>query len=121
MINKDVIKQYLFNTLKEKGCFWSYNHASMNVSDLSDEFLIEKVLLHLDLNELNLLFRAYPKEQIKEIWRWKVCSLEPYYHSSNIFFAKVYFNIKNAERYIKMQSRRAVRVNLGYGRNITEN
>jgi len=112
MVNKDEIKQYLFNALKEGHHLWSYNHANVSVSDLSDEFLIEKVLLRLDLPEIGLLFSIFPKKQIKEVWKWKMCALEPYYHSSNILFARIYFDIKNPYRYLKMQSRRAVQANL---------
>lgn len=121
MVSKKDIKQHLFNALKDGHHLWSYNTANISVDDLSDEFLIEHVLLRLDLQELNLLFAVYPKKQIKEIWKWKMCSLEPYYHNSNILFAKIFFDIKNADRYVKIQSQRAVRANLGYGRNNKKN
>jgi len=118
---KEWAKQYLFEQLKNGHYFWSYDTSTMSVNDLSDEFLIEKVLLHLDLPELNLLFSVYPKKQIKEVWMWKLCALEPFHHWSNILFAKAYFDIKNVDKYIKTQSRRAVRANIGYGRNIPKN
>ena len=121
MISKDDIKQHLFNALKDGRFLWSYDNAKMRADDLSDEFLIELVLLHLDLEDLNLLFSIYPKKQIKEVWKWKMCALEPRYHSSNVFFAKIYFDIKNADLYIKKQSQRAIKTNLGYGWDITKN
>ncbi len=45
MIN--AIKSELLSKLKQEHCFWSYNEES--IKDISDEILIEKTLLHLDL------------------------------------------------------------------------
>lgn len=54
----DVIKQELLSKLKQEHCFWSYDEAS--IKDIPDDMLIEKTLLHLDLDEINQLFLIYP-------------------------------------------------------------
>ena len=112
MNNNKEVKEHLFNRLKERHSFWSNDIAKMNADSLTDEQLIEKVLLHLDMDAINLLFHYFPKEQIKNIWKQELCALEPRYHSTNILFAGIFFNIKNPQRYVKVQSRRAVRNNL---------
>lgn len=50
----DVIKQELLSKLKQEHCFWSYNEDS--IKDIPDDMLIEKTLLHLDLEEINQSF-----------------------------------------------------------------
>ena len=110
--HKKEIKEYLFNLLSANHAFWSYNRAEMSADSVTDEQLIEKVLLHLDMDAINLLFQFYPKEQIKRVWKQELCALEPRYHSTNVLFAGIFFNIKNPQRYIKMESRRAIRNNL---------
>lgn len=123
MAGKEHIKKYLLNTLKKGHYLWSYNNTKINVDNVPDDLLIEWVLLHLDLAEINMLFSIYPKKQIKEIWKWKMCALEPRYHNSNVLFAYIYFDIENGTRYVKMQARRAVDVKLGryHGRNTDKN
>ena len=44
------IRAELFRKLKEKNCFWSYDLSKMD--DISDEALIEYVLLHLDIDDI---------------------------------------------------------------------
>ena len=60
----DVIKQELLSKLKQEHCFWSYNEDS--IKDIPDDMLIEKTLLHLDLEEINQLFLVYPFKKIKQ-------------------------------------------------------
>ena len=59
----DVIKQELLSKLKQEHCFWSYNEDS--IKDIPDNMLIEKTLLHLDLEEISQLFLVYPFKKIK--------------------------------------------------------
>ncbi|MDR2729016.1 MAG: hypothetical protein LBB56_07770 [Chitinispirillales bacterium] len=112
MNNKKEIKKYLFNQLKAKHALWSYDYVSMKADSLTDDQLIEKVLLYLDMDDINVLFRLYPKEQIKDVWKQELCALEPRYHSSNVLFAGLFFGIKNPQRYVKTQCKKAIRNNL---------
>ena len=56
----DVIKQELLSKLKQEHCFWSYNEDS--IKDIPDDMLIEKTLLHLDLEEIRSEERRVGKE-----------------------------------------------------------
>ena len=112
MVNKQKIKEYLFEELKGNHALWSYNHRAMTAETLTDEQIIEKVLLHLDMDAINLLFVLYPKKAIKKVWKQELCALEPRYHSSNILFAALFFGIKNPQRYVKIQCKRAIINNL---------
>lgn len=61
-MSRDVIKQELLAKLKQEHCFWSYNENS--IKDIPDDMLIEKTLLHLDLEEINQLFLIYPSRKL---------------------------------------------------------
>ncbi|MDR2040023.1 MAG: hypothetical protein LBQ60_19035 [Bacteroidales bacterium] len=99
MKERENIKIELFDRLKEAHALWSFKNP--DISQISDEMLIEKVLLHLDIQDINKLFYVYLKSKIKDVWINNIIPLEPQYHSYNILFAAVYFNIKNPDRYIK--------------------
>ena len=102
-------KKYLFGRLKKENAFWSYAPASVLLKNVDDDTLIEKVLLHLDIDDINRLFAIYPKAKIKSVWRTRLCPHEPYYNGLNRLFAYIYFDIKNPDRYIKRQSRQHIK------------
>ena len=64
-MSNEVIKQELLAKLKQEHCFWSYNEDS--IKDIPDDMLIEKTLLHLDLDDINRLFLIYPFKKIKRV------------------------------------------------------
>lgn len=70
----DAVKQELLAKLKQEHCFWSYNESSVN--EVSDEILIEKTLLHLDLEEINLLFQIFSFKKIKSSDGWTILFLK---------------------------------------------
>ena len=105
MVSVDRNKKILFGRLQKENAFWSYDPASVSLNNMVDDMLIEKVMLHLDIDDINRLFAIYPKARIKRVWRTRLCPLEPYYNGLNRLFAYIYFDVKNPDRYIKRQSR----------------
>ena len=95
----DVIKQELLSKLKQEHCFWSYNEDS--IKDIPDDMLIEKTLLHLDLEEINQLFQVYPFKKIKQVWLDYLIPQEEYLYTLNRFFAWYYFKAKKPDSYLK--------------------
>ena len=93
------IKADLIKKLNVEKAFWSYSQSS--VSQISDELLIEKVFLHLDIDSISSLFTLFPKNKIKNIWKVKMLSQEPLYHQLNRLYALLYFDISNPDRYIR--------------------
>ena len=98
------IKNLLFRRLQKENAFWNYEPESVSIEKMDDDMLIEKTLLHLDINDINCLFSIYSKEMIKKVWRTRLCPLEPYYNGLNRLIAYMYFDIKKPDRYIKTQS-----------------
>lgn len=103
-MSKEEVKKGLLAKLKQEHSFWSYNESS--VKDVSDDVLIEKTLLHLDLDEINQLFQIYPYKKIKQVWLDYLVPQEEYLYTLNRFFAWYYFKAKNPDTYIKSMATR---------------
>ena len=104
MVDKN--KVLLFKHLQKENAFWSYDPSSVSLKKIDDDMLIEKTLLHLDIDDINRLFAMFPKSKIKKVWRSRLCPLEPYFNGINRLYAYIYFDIRNPDRYIKSQSRK---------------
>jgi len=93
------IREHLLAMLQKEHAFWSYDVTSVKV--MPDESLIEQTLLHLDIDELLLLFQLFPKKMIKRVWVNKIVPLEPTYHGLNRLYAFMFFNIKHPDRFLQ--------------------
>jgi hypothetical protein len=96
---KDILKIQLADKLIRNKVFWSYD--DVKADDISDEILIEKVLIYLDIEDINSLFLIYPYKIIRDIWRKEILIQDPLYHSLNLLLAFLYFHIKSPEKYIQ--------------------
>ena len=96
--NKDV-KRQLLSKLKKENCFWSYDVSKMK--NISDESLIEYVLLYLDIEDINLLFPLYGFKKVKSVWLERVAPLGEMFRPFNILYAWYYFGAKRPEAYVK--------------------
>ncbi len=92
-IRSDLIKKIFRNK-----AFWSYDSKRMDC--ISDEVLTEKVLLHLDIEDITTLFLLFKRQDIRKVWLEKMVSQEPMYHVPNRLYAFLFFGIKNPDRYI---------------------
>lgn len=95
---KENIKQYLQNELIRNKLFWSYEN--IRPEQIEDDILIEKVLFHLDLDDINKLFAVFPYQLIKDIWRKSFLLRDPMNRSLNLLLASLYFNIRKPENYV---------------------
>ena len=105
MDNK-LLRKRLEKKLFEENAFWSYNRYSINI--IPDNEFIEKVLLHLDIEDVQALFSLFPKKKIQKVWQELVLSREPLYHNLNRLYAFLLFDIKNPDRYIRRSEERRV-------------
>ena len=102
--HKVILKQQIADKLVHRKLFWSYN--AVNSSDIPDEVLIEKVLIHLDVDDIDRLFLIFSWKKIREVWLKEVVIQDPFYHSMNILLAYLYFHIRKPEAYIEKYIRR---------------
>jgi len=98
-VDKEKLRKILTEKLKQENAFWSFDQPFL--SEISDDTLIEKVLLHLDIDDIKLLFRLFPGKEIKSLWKETMLSQEPMYHQLNRLYAFLFFGIKNPDKYIR--------------------
>ena len=98
MQSQEDIKKYLEKRLRENHVFWSFEQDA--TARLSDWNLIKYVLIHLDLDDINYLFKIYPKKKIKKVWIEELIPQGEYLISMNICFALIYFDAKNPRIYV---------------------
>jgi hypothetical protein len=98
-LHQHPLKQELTNKLIAAKAFWSYAMPADVV--IPDEVLIEKTMIHLDIEEINQLFLLYPKSKIKAAWRDRLVVQGDGYYTLNNFIARVYFKVKNPDAYFK--------------------
>lgn len=106
------IRKFLINKLKEEHCFWSYDSDSIN--DIPDEMLVELVMIHLDLAEINLLFKLFPFQKVKKLWIENVVAQGERYYTLNFFFAWYYFDVKRPHSYVKAMATRQLNKKMQY-------
>ena len=97
-MEKDV-KQYLFRRLKEENSLWSYDVSK--IKSISDEALIEHVMLYLDIDDINRLFPLYGYKKVKRVWLDRVAPQGAMFRAYNILYAWYYFGAKRPEAYVK--------------------
>lgn len=103
-MNKETIKLNLLEKLKLEHCFWSFDESS--IKDIPDDVLIEETLSHLDIDEINQLFKIYPYNKVKSVWLEHLVPQGEYLYTLNRFFAWYYFKAKRPDAYIKSMALR---------------
>lgn len=98
------IKPFLIKKLKQEHCLWSYENDS--IQDIPDDVLVELVMLYLDIDEINLLFRLFDYKKVKRAWIENVVAQGERYYNLNYFFAWYYFHAKQPRRYVKSMATR---------------
>ena len=94
----------MIQRLKQANAFWSYN--SNSISDVPRDVLVELVMLHLDLDDIDKLFQLYPYQSVKKAWIENVVAQGDRYYVLNKFFAWYYFHVKKPEVYVKAMATR---------------
>lgn len=96
---KQEMRDCLVSKLKASSAFWSYQEV--DGSTLSDEDVIENTIVHLDMDEIEMLFSLYGKDAVKMVWKERLACQGEYFHDLNVLMAMYFFNVKKPERYLK--------------------
>ena len=96
---KDNVRQQLFRKLKKENCFWSYDISKMK--SISDEALIEHVMLYLDIEDIDKLFPLFGFKKVKRVWLDRVAPQGEMFRPFIILYAWYYFGAKRPEAYVK--------------------
>ena len=97
---KKQLRDELFEKLLRAHAFWSYE---VKGSNFPDEILIEKVFVHLDIDDILKLFELFPKNYVQKVWRERLAVQGEYFFDLNVMIALVFFHIKKPEAYIRRQ------------------
>jgi hypothetical protein len=100
------VKQELIKRLKKANAFWSYDVDA--IKDVPDDILVELVMLHLDLDDIDKLFEIYPYKFVKRAWIENVVVLGDRHFVLNKFFAWYYFGMKKPGAYVKSMETRVL-------------
>lgn len=111
-MQKEGIKPYLINRLKQVNAFWSYNVDA--IKDVPDDILVELVMLHLDLDDIDKLFELYPYRVVKKYWIENVVAQGEMFYVLNKFFAWYYFGMKKPGAYVKSMATRELNKKVKY-------
>jgi len=95
-------KYQLIQKLKEKKAFWSFDADS--IKKVSDEILIEKVLLNMQPKQAVKSLKGFSVQVIINVWKKDILVQEPYYHNRNMAYAKMLLHKNNPESYVKRAS-----------------
>ena len=106
-MNHKQLRKKLEKKLIEENAFWSYDKSSIVI--IPDDVLIEKVLLHLDIEDVQALFYLFPKKEIKKVWQDVVIPRDPLYRNINKLYAFMFFNIEHPDRYIRYYKNKYVK------------
>ncbi len=94
----DQKKRSIFDAIS-KMAFWS--HEPLVSSQVSDDKLIEKVLMHGDDHLRRDLLDVFSIDQIRNIWEQKLVIQEPRLHNLNLKIASSLLHIKDPENHIQ--------------------
>ena len=103
---KEDARKQLFRKQKKENCFWSYDVSKM--MSISDESLIEHVLLYLDIEDINQLFQLFGYKKVKRVWLDRVAPQGEMFRPYNILYAWYYFGANRPEAYVKSIENRHV-------------
>ena len=101
MQNNNSTKNDFIQSLIKRNFFWSY--ALTDASNLPDELLIEHVLAYGEPEDIINLMKYFKFIQIKQVWQQKLLP-DSRFKNANVWLAKVFFNIKQTDKYIKKYS-----------------
>ncbi len=84
-------KQLVFENAKKNNFFWSYS-KDIEYTDISEDILIETVLLYSDMKDLVILFGIYPYDKLYDVWIREIIP-DKRFEPENEFLAKFFFKV----------------------------
>ena len=85
-------KDDLFDMIKNDHLFWSYDVKSG--SDVSDELLIEHVLIYSDVEVIHALFLVYGNDRVRRVWERRIVP-DSRYKRLNVYLGRIFFDIED--------------------------
>ena len=102
MESKDEKRMMIMEKIKDNGGFWSYSGIPEHVDDDS---VIEASLVHLDLEDIPMLYGIWSKAHIKKVWKERLVSQGNRMNIRNYILAVKFFTIKDPDNYLSRYSK----------------
>lgn len=81
-------RKYILEKINDNGGFWSYDEIPVNIDT---DTLIEKGLLHLDFEDIPLLFDLWSKTHIKRVWKQRLLTQGKRLNTLNLLLELLFF------------------------------
>lgn len=104
---KERLRNGLFIKLEKSNAFWSYSNVDVN--SVSDEDIVEKTFIHLDLDDISSLFELYTTNFIRRVWEERMADQGEYMWSLNMMIAQCYFGIHDPETFLHKKERISIK------------
>jgi len=98
MENKSKKKTFFIQSLVTRNFFWSY--TLNEVTDFPDDLVIEQVLAYGEPEDILNLKKHFKLSQLKHVWQIHLLP-DSRFKNANIWLARVFFNIRQADKYIE--------------------
>lgn len=92
------IRKSLCTKLLDNKTFLSYSDVTEET--ISDGDLIENTFIHLDMDDIKLLFELFPMRFVRRVWEDRMAGQGAYLYSLNMMIAQYYFNIRNPKAFL---------------------
>lgn len=92
----------ILEKVKEAGGLWSYQGVPEH---LDDDSIIEAALVHLDLEDMPMLFQIWSRAHIKHVWKERLVSQGRRMNILNYILAVKVFNVNHPDKYIARYAR----------------
>ena len=91
------IKNIILEKIKVAGGFWSYQGIPEH---LDDDSIIEAALVHMELEDLPMLFRIWSKSHLKRVWKERLVSQGKRMNILNYILSVKLFGVKHPDKYL---------------------
>jgi len=105
--HRATLRSHLCRKLIQEKVFWSYDNVKEQ--DILDNDIIEKTFIHLDMNDIDLLFELYPHKYVRMIWDKQMAPQGEYLRTLNTMIARYYFGIKQPKEYLNKKERNHIK------------
>ncbi len=99
MQEKERQKEALFEKLKNKGIFWSFD-KELEYEKVSAALFIEYLLKYADFDDIKLCFELFEKEKIRAVWEDKMKS-DKSFIKTNLMIARLFLGMKVESDYFR--------------------
>jgi hypothetical protein len=90
-------KEELFQIIKEDNLFRSYEVSS--AENVSDDLMIEHVLVFSDVDVIASLFKVFSHGRIRDVWERRIVP-DARYKRLNVYLGRIFFGIEDIGSFI---------------------